>query len=61
MNAKLLKIFPSFYEIILKQFVLTLDVERFKMKMAKVTETRTILAKTYASFMYLFTIILFKL
>ena len=39
LNAKLCKIFPNFCKIILKQFVWTLDVEKFRTTMLNIAKT----------------------
>ena len=39
MNAKLFKIFPNFCEILLRQFVSTLDVETFRTIMVNIAKT----------------------
>ena len=42
MAAKLFKIFPNFCEILLKQLVWTLDVEKFRTIMLNIVKTHTI-------------------
>ena len=42
MTAKLFKIFPNFCEILLKQLVWTLDVEKFRTIMLNILKTHTI-------------------
>ena len=49
MSAKLLKIFPNFCEILLKQFVWTLDVEKFRTKMVNIAKTHILLVKKETS------------
>ena len=44
MSAKLFKIFPNFCEILLKQLVWTLDVEKFRI-MVNIAKTHITLAK----------------
>ena len=45
MKAKLFKIFPNFCEVLLKQFVWTLDVEKFGKKMVNIAKTHILLLK----------------
>ena len=49
MSAKLFKIFPNFCEILLKQFVWTLDVEKFRTKMVNIAKTYILLVKKETS------------
>ena len=49
MSAKLFKIFPNFCEILLKQFVWTLDVEKFRTKMVNIAKTHILLVKKETS------------
>ena len=46
MRAKLFKMFPSFCLILLKQFVWTLDVEKFRAIMDNIAKTHILLVKT---------------
>ena len=48
-SAKLFKIFPNFCEILLKQFVSTLDVEKFRTKMVNIAKTHILLVKKETS------------
>ena len=45
MNAKLFKIFPNFCEILLKQFVWMLAVEKFRTIMVNIGKTHILLVK----------------
>ena len=45
MGATLFSIFPDFCKILLKQFVLTLDVDRFRTKMVNIVKTHVLLIK----------------
>ena len=45
MNAKLFKIFPNFSEILLKQFVWMLAVEKFRTIMVNIGKTHILLVK----------------
>ena len=45
MNAKLFKIFPNFCEILLQQFVWTLDVEKLRTNMVNIAKTHITLVK----------------
>ena len=45
MSAKLCNFFPNFRKIFLEQFVWTLDVEKFKIRMLNITKTQILLAK----------------
>ena len=45
MSAKLCKIFPNFCKIFLKQFVWTLDVEKFRTIMLNIAKTDILLVK----------------
>ena len=42
MSAKLFKTFPMFCEMLLKQLVWTLDVEKFRTMMANIAKAHTI-------------------
>ena len=45
MSAKLFTIFPNFCEIVLKQLVWTLDVEKFRTIMVNMAKTHILLVK----------------
>ena len=45
MSAKLFTIFPNFCEIVLKQLVWTLDVEKFRTIMVNMEKTHILLVK----------------
>ena len=45
MSAKLFKIFPNFCKILLKQFVWTLDVEKFRTKIVNIAKAHILLVK----------------
>ena len=45
MSAKLFKMFPNFREILLKQFVWTLDVEKCRTKMVIIAKRHILLVK----------------
>ena len=49
MNAKLFKIFPNFSEILLKQFVWMLAVEKFRTIMVNIGKTHILLVKKETS------------
>ena len=49
MSAKLFKVFPNFCEILLKQFIWTLNVEKFRTKIVNITKTHILLVKKETS------------
>ena len=49
MNAKLFKTFPNFCEIVLKQLVWTLDVEKFRTVMVNIAKRQILLVKKETS------------